>query len=432
MRLFAGNEIESECNSSDSNTKNISLDAKIHQYAEAFTIHGLPRILTGTKTERIIWTTFVMLAMSLGGYMTYKYIARYLRYEVSHHFSRVVTDKAFYPSATFCLPLIKERMEKNVSDCFLPKKSVLDTISNGIFNIDFCNLGDYSDCGQSSIRWRDDLKGICFTLFPTKKYYQLTETVWLNFYVAEDLLEIKQVSVTIHDQNTESFFLRPQLQILPNQRYIINLKKTVSKRFPHPFPSNCTNKTNYHNFPGNYNRRTCLFVNRYIESYKKSNVLTSLGKLYIPEKIIQEYGNMKSFSEIDNHFTEIEWNDKVCALSCHEVEYEVNYSLKGPVFSPDLSDEKIDIEGETENVCPEFLGNFTGFSYFHIELAYEHPELYHLMEEKQAYTIENLLAEIGGFLGLMIGASLLSVVEIFGYCSMILMKKITKILKPRT
>ena len=195
-------------NSSDSNTKDIPLDAKINQYAESFTIHGLPRILTGIKTERVIWTIFVMLAMSLGEYMTYKYIARYLRHEVSHHFSRVVTDKAFYASATFCLPEIKERMEWSYfSDCFIPKRFVLDTISNGIFNIDFCNLGGSNNCGQSSIRWRDDLKGICFTLFPTKKYYQLTETALLNFYVAEDLLEIKQVSVTIHDQNTEPFFL---------------------------------------------------------------------------------------------------------------------------------------------------------------------------------------------------------------------------------
>lgn len=161
-------------------------------------------------------------------------------------------------------------------------------------------------------------------------------------------------------------------------------------------------------------------------------MLTSIGKLYIPEKIIEEYGNRKKFLEIDNVFTEIEWNDKVCALSCYEVEYEVNYSLKGLTFSPELSDERINVEDITENVCPEFGENFTNFSYFHIELAYENPELYHLMEEKQAYTTENLLAEIGGFLGLMIGASLLSVVEIFGYCSMLLMKKITKIQKPRT
>ena len=52
----------------------------------------------------------------------------------------------------------------------------------------------------------------------------------------------------------------------------------------------------------------------------------------------------------------------------------------------------------------------TYFSYFHIELTYEHPEVYLLMEGKQAYTIENLLGQSGGFLGLMMGASLLSVV----------------------
>lgn len=63
-------ESERKIESKDNNTKEISLDAKIHQYAESFTFHGLPRTLTGTKTERIIWTIFVMLSMSLGGYMT--------------------------------------------------------------------------------------------------------------------------------------------------------------------------------------------------------------------------------------------------------------------------------------------------------------------------------------------------------------------------
>ena len=87
-----------------------------------------------------------------------------------------------------------------------------------------------------------------------------------------------------------------------------------------------------------------------------------------------------------------------------------DYSLKGLSFSPELSDERINFEEKTENVSPEFRGNFTYFSYFHIELAYEHPEVYHLMEGKQAYTIENLLGQSGGFLGLMMGASLLSVV----------------------
>lgn len=172
-------------------------------------------------------------------------------------------------------------------DCEIPKRFLWND-SNGIFNTEMCNIGSTNNCDNDSISWRDDLKGVCFTLFPSKKYYQLTEKAKLGFHVADDLLEIKQVSVTIHDQDIDPLFQTPQIQITPNKRYVLNLKTTVSKRLPHPFPSNCTNKTKEHNFPGNYNRRTCLFINRYINSYKKSGVMTSIGKFYVPEKTIKE------------------------------------------------------------------------------------------------------------------------------------------------
>ena len=416
----------------DGNTKNVILEEKIHQYAETFTIHGLAKILTGNKTERLFWTIFEILAISLGIFMTYRYVTKYFRYEVSHNFSRIKTDKPFYPSVTFCLPAVKDRMEwYHISDCIIPKRYVPDTLSNGIFNIDFCNVGGVSDGWNDSVRWREDLKGICFTLFPTKMYYQLTETALLNFYVADDLLEIKQVSVTIHDQNIDPLFLTPQLQIIPYEKYNINLKKKVSKRLPHPFPSNCTNKTKDHYFPGYYNRRTCLFANRYIESYNKSNTMTSIGELYIPEKNIREKNyTVKYPNEAENRtefyqmFIEIQWSNPVCPLSCYDVEYEINYSFQWISF-PKLLDGKI--ENETENLCTGFTGTFTQFDYFHIELSFEYPEFFELMEEKQLYTVENLFAELGGFLGLMIGISIISVVEIFAYFSMLLIKRLSKI-----
>ena len=425
--MEGGGEVELN----DGNAKNMILEEKIHQYAESFTIHGLAKILTGNKTERLFWTVFEILAISLGAFMTYRYVTKYFRYEVTHNFSRTKTDKAFYPSVTFCLPTVKEKLEwYYLSDCILPKRYVPDTLSNGIFNIDFCNVGGVSDCWNDSVHWREDLKGICFTLFPTKKYYQLTETALLNFYVADDLLEIKQISVTVHDQNVDPLFLTPQLQIIPYEKYNINLKKTVSKRLPHPFPSNCTNKTKDHYFPGYYNRRTCLFANRFIESYKTSNTMTSLGELYIPEKIIIEknytikYPNeAKNRTEFYQMFTEIQWDNPVCPLSCYDVEYEINYSFQWISFSK-LLDGKI--ENETENLCAGFTKTFTQFDYFHIELAFEHPEFFELMEEKQLYTVENIFAELGGFLGLMIGISIISVVEIFAYFSMLLIKKLSR------
>ena len=389
-------------------------------------------MLTGNKTERIVWTVFVALALSFGGYMTYRYVSKYFRYEVSHNFSRGITEKAFYPSVTFCLPEIRETMEWRQIDCVLPKRYILGSKTNGVFNIDFCHLGGSTICGNDSVRWREDLKGICFTLFPTKKYYQLTQTALLQFFVADDLLDIKQISVTIHDQNLDPLFLTPQLQIIPSERYFLNLKKTVSKRLSYPFRSNCTNKTKDHNFPGNYNRRTCLFVNRYIESYKKSNIITSIGALYIPQSIILEYNHTKNLpgtynDQYDGPFTEIEWNDPACPLSCYDVEYEVNYSLKGIGYTIEPTDERIRIENETKNSCRDIAKESTKFSYFHVEFSFEHPELYHLLEEKQAYTLENLLAELGGFLGLMIGISIISVVELFAYFAMLFMNKISKI-----
>ena len=99
------------------------------------------RILTGNKTERTVWSVFVVLALSFAGYMVYRYVSKYLRYEVSHNFSRSITDKVFYPSVTFCLPEIKEEMELFQIDCVLPKRYIFSTKSNGIFNIDVCSLG---------------------------------------------------------------------------------------------------------------------------------------------------------------------------------------------------------------------------------------------------------------------------------------------------
>ena len=140
------------------------------------------------------------------------YVTKYFKDGSAHNFSKGKTDKVFYPSVTFSLPKIKERMEWfHLSDCLIPKRFLFDTVSNGIFNIKFRNVGGTNNCGNDSIRWRNGLKGICFTLFPTKKYYQLTETALFTFYVADDLLEIKQISVTIHDQNIDPLFLAPQL-----------------------------------------------------------------------------------------------------------------------------------------------------------------------------------------------------------------------------
>ena len=63
--------------------------------------------------------------------------------------------------------------------------------------------------------------------------------------------------------------------------------------------------------------------------------MTSIGNLYVPEKIIKEnnytmkYPNeVKSNSKFYNMFTKVEWANPICPLSCYDVEYEITYSFQ--------------------------------------------------------------------------------------------------------
>ena len=61
---------------------------------------------------------------------------------------------------------------------------------------------------------------------------------------------------------------------------------------------------------------------------------------------------------------------------------------------------------------------------FYQELSYEE------IEQNIAFEFLSLLSEIGGFLGLLLGASVLTVCELIDYISMTFARKLTKKVKP--
>ena len=54
--------------------------------------------------------------------------------------------------------------------------------------------------------------------------------------------------------------------------------------------------------------------------------------------------------------------------------------------------------------------------YYQVELQLQNVDSYKIMEEKVLYTWDQMACEIGGFLGLVMGASMLSMIEIIA-CS---------------
>lgn len=63
------------------------------------------------------------------------------------------------------------------------------------------------------------------------------------------------------------------------------------------------------------------------------------------------------------------------------------------------------------------------FCAFGVNIQFQNHEFYYLMEEKKLYSLEQMLAEIGG---LLIGMSALSLIEILSFTGMTIMKKLTR------
>ena len=64
--------------------------------------------------------------------------------------------------------------------------------------------------------------------------------------------------------------------------------------------------------------------------------------------------------------------------------------------------------------------NFIQVDIFYPELSYEE------IEQNVAFEFLSLLSEIGGFLGLLLGASVLTVCELVDYLVVVVMKKLRK------
>ena len=62
-----------------------------------------------------------------------------------------------------------------------------------------------------------------------------------------------------------------------------------------------------------------------------------------------------------------------------------------------------------EEFCFNFRENFLQIDVFYKELSYEK------IEQQKAFEFSSLLSEVGGFLGLLLGASIITMFEILDY-----------------
>ncbi|XP_065067302.1 degenerin del-1-like [Rhopilema esculentum] len=195
----------------------------------------------------------------------------------------------------------------------------------------------------------------------------------------------------------------------PGYHTIVKLRKKVIRRKESPYPSNCIKsgqKTGFNVFPGKARRDNCLFSCLALRGYQ---ICHGVDERFRPFMNKKEYPNTLNYTDkkmFDCMFEVVQSVDAVnckCNVYCDEEVYETQTSRV-----PWPQQWKAE---ELTRIFPNFTSSTIRQTFIKLTIYYEEISEFRYTEEEK-YSIMNVWTDFGGQMGLFIGASLISFVEI--------------------
>ncbi|XP_066928001.1 acid-sensing ion channel 5-like [Clytia hemisphaerica] len=412
------------------------LKEKIDGYIDAFTVHGLTRVFKAPKREAILWMVVLCLGIFLTTIVLYKLLAKYFKYETYTEIKSVVTDKNYFPSLSICelkmlqrnyfsycgqsmSPLRDGKSSKQPCDhAKIPTSAHNASMignqtkswSNGLFDVLYCYTWDSKDCNSLyHFRSNRNLNHSCITW-----NYQGDMTdlyghveIGIKFHAWDD--REPKIFASPHDPNLIEIDLTKKVNLDAHKLYEIKLVKTEVKRLPNPYPSNCSSQRVMDILPGDYSRRTCIESYKMLNAYKECGDTFDYVRPHIPEKIKTQYSKNSSVKETRaciRRAVQKEPEKGRCPFPCRELDLGISSSYN-----------------ERHGLASQSGHNGPHEWTYNVALQFQHVDYYKIMEEKALYSGNQLTCEVGGFLGLVMGASMLSFVEILVCGALYMMRK---------
>lgn len=398
------------------------INSKKKEFVQSFTVHGLSRIFTGSRTESLFWSTVVLVGIIISFSVIYGLVCKYYRYEIYTEVSAKVTNKNPFPSITFCdnklmmanyfaycrvphgqkhkngdMPCTKKIKDPPEITNILPPG--LAGWSNGIFHVRRCDTWGSKFCANDKyLKSLAKHNHTCFTWNPNGDLFDPYSHAYIEFEINKTNTEraFSHIVSSVHDPDVTELEMTSRHIMEPMKTYQLQIKQTVLKRLPKPFPSNCMFSKPGVIFPGKYTRRTCIESLNYISMLKHCGDALDYPKKFIPDEILKEYRRNVTIDDAWKcmlMYSSKEVSDvSTCPVPCVELELQVTSSHHM-------------LDGKNDG--PKDV--------YRIDIQYINVDSYRIVEEKQLYTWDQIAGEVGGFLGLVIGASFISVIEIILY-----------------
>ncbi|XP_066931745.1 acid-sensing ion channel 4-A-like isoform X2 [Clytia hemisphaerica] len=399
---------------------------KIEEYVNTFTVHGLTKVFTGERVESAFWLVMLFGGILLSVVIVHGLVTKFLKHGIYTEIRSEITDENFFPSVTFCENQLL--IDNYFSYCGVPPRvqHINHTVVcdykmkyrqapmnesrnkfwyNGLFNVTKCETWGGKKCANSDyFKTMKHFNHSCITWNYAGNLSDIYSHVDIEFeFKPPSWLNKDEVIIAVpHDHTIHEIDITNKVDIEPYKTYEIKLDKTEIKRLPHPFPSNCSNSKGEDIFPGRYTRRSCIESHNYIEMYKKCGDTLDYVRQFIPHAIKKRYKGNKTIKEAE-----------MCIWRFGKGETQKTKNCAFPCTDLDLG------------VMPSFNERKKGKSQtkYRISLQYQRVDAYKVMEEKELYPWDQMACEIGGLIGLVIGASIISLVEIIAYVFLVIVNK---------
>ena len=435
--------------------------SKIAEHLDALTMHGVSRV--ASSKSMLLKGAWLAICMSVTGMLLHSGHSRFLKhlaYEVRVQETLVTNRQMVFPAITFCNTNYYGEFLQETS---LPQSCIKDKNGSNFgshndklhFNkacdmfLTHSNVS-YSMLDAISLKFplyftAQRNRFPCYTLNGNKELKQATISGPQNginmilYYNESDIKnECNECSSTpvrylnkllyhgkdglflvIHDQGSfGKGYSKIGISLPAGYHTSISLKKTVSKRKPFPFPSGCIKpgQERYQKiFPGHHDVQLCLYSCIFLKFYKNCGTVHSAIKFVMGREQFPDTKNLtveeqqKCLNLLIRDFKESECN---CSVPCNQVTYEAEVARK-PWPPKWLAKQKLNMFAQALNktadniTSEEIRENFLKVTIYFDDFATL------IREEKEMYGGISLMSDIGGLMGLSLGMSLISLVEMF-------------------
>ena len=453
----------------DMGTKDFESPASlVKEYFESTTTHGLSRIhLARNVYTRSLWLIIFLVVFGLLVASICQLVTKATGHNVITNIKTELHNGLELPAITFCngKPFRESELSKVLPEGFEYRlespKNTLMKLAIGLSNLTDADLKEIGHSMEIFLMKKmqscffrgkmcnfTDFKtvttpvhGNCFTFNPKDRKQKKVDGgsglfTLVNINQDENIpgvipwTSIAGVKVMVHHPN-ETFSETQAIYLAPGTWTDIKIEKKIIKRLPHPYPGKCSQEATMEKsfgIPIRYTTEMCEYMCYFDEQNKwcgytapefsssVKSVISQFGAkakdINMKYKIAYKQAQMKCLLDFDDLFTKggIKCN---CPPPCYEEQFKVTTS--NAVWPPLNRAQELLYELKSLRWVEMAFDSWTASTLYNNILAvniYFNDFTVETVEQKPAYTMSDFASDLGGQMGLWIGASVFSVFEL--------------------